>query len=450
MSQPLRALDYIVIGGGSGGLASALRAARHGARVALLEPNALGGTCVNLGCVPKKAMWYAAQTAHELQRAREYGFDIRSGVLDWSRFLARRQDYIERIQDSYRTRLKESGIEVIPARGQLVEPGRVDAQGRVLEAPHVLVATGGRPRRLTLPGFEKGMLSDDFFDLRSCPRSVAVVGGGYIGVELAGVLHALGARVDLYARSTLLSHYDEELGQALADSMRADGIGVHLHALVPGLRELDGGLVLDGIEHSMAAPYERVLWAIGRVPNSRCIGLENVPLSLDAEGHVQTDDWQNTSVRGVYAIGDVTGRDELTPVAIAAGRKLSDRLFGGQDDAHLEYANIPSVVFAHPPLGMVGLTEAQARQRHGDNVRVYRACFTPMQSALSDHPQRSLMKLVCSGKDDRVIGVHLFGPGSDEMLQGFAVAVKMGARKSDFDATVAIHPTSAEELVLMQ
>lgn len=441
--------DYVVLGGGSGGLASAFRAARHGARVALLEPNALGGTCVNVGCVPKKAMWYAAQLAHDIERARDYGFDVAPGLLDWPHFVARRQGYIDRIHAAYRMRLADAGIEVIETHGRLLSAGRVDAQGRILEAPHVLVATGGRPRRLSTPGFEKGMVSDDFFDLRACPRSVAVIGGGYVGVELASVLHALGSRVDLYARSTLLSHFDDELGEALADAMRAEGIGVHLHADAPALLQRDGGLACSGVESGDAAPYERVLWAIGRVPNTEHIGRENVPLALDAEGHLQTDDRQNTSVDGVYAVGDVTGREALTPVAIAAGRHLSDRLFGGQPDAHLDYADIPSVVFAHPPLGMVGLSEAQARQRHGDDVRVYRARFTPMQSALSAHPQQTLMKLVCVGAEERVAGVHLFGPGSDEMLQGFAVAVKMGARKTDLDATVAIHPTSAEELVLM-
>ena len=441
--------DFLVLGGGSGGLASAFRAARHGARVALLEPSALGGTCVNVGCVPKKAMWYAAQLAHDLGRAREYGFDVHHGGLDWPRFIARRQAYIERIHASYRKRLDEAGIEVIPAHGRLRGPGRVRVRGRTLQAPHVLVATGGRPRRLATPGFGLGMVSDDFFDLDACPRSVAVIGGGYIGVELAGVLHALGARVDLYARSTLLSHFDAELGEALTDSMRAQGIGVYLHAAVPAVRDGKGGYALDGVEAGAAAPYERVLWAIGRVPNTDDIGLDAVPLALDDDGHVETDAWQNTSMPGVYAVGDVTGREALTPVAIAAGRRLSDRLFGGQPDACLDYTSIPSVVFAHPPLGMVGLGEAHARMDHGDTVRVYRARFTPMQSALSGHPQQALMKLVCAGDEERVVGVHLFGPGSDEMLQGFAVAVKMGARKADLDATVAIHPTSAEELVLM-
>ncbi|RAP57578.1 glutathione-disulfide reductase [Oleiagrimonas sp. MCCC 1A03011] len=445
----MRTFDYIVLGAGSGGLASAFRAARHGARVALLEPGSLGGTCVNLGCVPKKAMWYAAQAAEDVQRAREFGFDIAPGALDWGHFVARRQAYIERIHAVYRDRIREAGIELIATRGHLRAADRVDAQGETLCAPHVLIATGGRPRRLATPGFASGMVSDDFFALRECPHSVAVIGGGYVGCELAGVLHALGAHVDLYARSVLLSHFDHELSDALADSMRAQGIGVHLHAGIPDVRREGGALHLDQIESGEAAPYEQVLWALGRVPNSDDIGLGTVPLALDAEGHIRTDEQQNTSVPGVYAVGDVTGRMALTPVAVAAGRRLSDRLFGADPEAHLDYRNIPSVVFAHPPLGAVGDTEQQARSRYGDAVRVYRSRFTPMVSALSDHPQRSLMKLVCVGEEERVVGVHLFGPGSDEMLQGFAVAVKMGARKADLDATVAIHPTSAEELVLL-
>ncbi|KGI77627.1 glutathione-disulfide reductase [Oleiagrimonas soli] len=445
----MRTFDYIVLGAGSGGLASAFRAAHHGARVALLEPGALGGTCVNVGCVPKKAMWYAAQAAEDVQRARAFGFEVSSGALDWGHFVARREAYIARIHASYRKRLQEAGVALIAARGCLRAADRVEAAGETLCAPHVLIATGARPRRLATPGFELGGVSDDFFALRACPRSVAVIGGGYIGCELAGVLHALGAKVDLYARSTLLSHFDAELGEALTASMRAQGIGVHLHAALPDVRRDRDGLHLEHVATGDAAPYEQVLWALGRVPNSDDIGLGTVPLALDEDGHIVTDAKQDTNVPGVHAVGDVTGRTELTPVAIAAGRRLSDRLFGGQPDAQLDYANIPSVVFAHPPLGAVGLTEAQARVLHGDAVRVHRARFTPMVSALSDHPQQSLMKLVCVGPDERVVGVHLFGVGSDEMLQGFAVALKMGARKADLDATVAIHPTSAEELVLL-
>jgi glutathione reductase (NADPH) len=440
--------DLIVLGAGSGGLATAFRAARHGARVALLEPGALGGTCVNVGCVPKKAMWYAAEMAEAQRIAVDYGFASTPGALDWAAFIARRQAYIERIHASYRKRLAESGIDVIAARGRLVAAHEVEAGGRRLGAPDVVIATGARPKRLDVPGFDFGIVSDGFFDLRACPRRVAVVGGGYIGVELAGVLHALGAEVELYARGHLLRGFDTEVSLALGEAMRAQGIAIHYLCDIDAARREGEGIVLEcAKEHR--GPYDTVLWAAGRVPNSGGIGLAEQGVECDTRGHVLTDALQNTSVSGIYAIGDVTSRTALTPVAIAAGRKLADRLFGGQPDARLDYDNIPSVVFGHPPLAGVGLTEHGAREIHGDDVRVYRARFTPMQLALSDHPQQTLMKLVCVGAEERVAGVHILGPGADEMLQGFAVAVKMGARKADFDATVAIHPTSAEELVLM-
>lgn len=439
--------DYIVIGAGSGGLASAFRAARYGARVALVEPGALGGTCVNLGCVPKKAMWYASELAHDMARACDYGFEILPGPLDWNHFIDRRRGYIQRIHASYRERIEAAGMTLVPSRGRLLDAGHVGTDTQTLKAPHILIATGARPRRLDTPGFGLGMVSDDFFDLRACPDSVAVIGGGYIACEMACMLHALGARVDLYARSGLLSQFDEELGEALTQALSAQGVGVHLHAPVPALHKDGHGVRLEGVEPGQCEVYTRALWALGRIPNSE--GMHHPGLELDEEGHVRVDAKQDTRLPGVHAVGDVTGRAALTPVAIAAGRQLSERLFGGKPDACLDYSMIPSVVFTHPPVATVGLSEIQARKQHGDLVRVYRSRFTPMASALTTHPQKALMKMVCAGPEQRVVGLHVLGPGCDEMLQGFAVAMKMGARKADFDATVAIHPTSAEELVLL-
>ncbi|HET7267383.1 MAG TPA: glutathione-disulfide reductase [Oleiagrimonas sp.] len=443
--------DLIVLGAGSGGLATAFRAARHGARVALLEPGELGGTCVNVGCVPKKAMWFAAQMADAQQLARSYGFDVEPGPLDWPAFVARRQGYIDGIHASYRKRLDEAGIEVVPAHGRFENEQAVVVDGRRLQAPHIVIATGAHSRQLDVPGFELGIDSDGFFDLQACPRRVAVIGGGYIATELAGVLHALGAEVDVLARSHLLRGFDAELTEALAQSMREQGIGVHGHCQARGLRRDEQGLRVDcGAAADVAnKTYDSVLWAVGRVPNSSDLGLDEVGVARDADGHVQVDAMQDTTVPGIHAIGDVTARPALTPVAIAAGRQLAERLFGGRDDAHLDYDNIPSVVFSHPPLASVGLDEDSARERHGDDVRCYHSRFRPMQLALADIQRKALMKLVCVGDEERVVGVHMLGPGVDEMVQGFAVAVKMGARKADFDATVAVHPTAAEELVLM-
>ncbi len=441
--------DLIVLGAGSGGLATAFRAAAHGARVALLEPGALGGTCVNVGCVPKKAMWYAAQMAEAQQLARDYGFDLAPGSLDWPAFVARRQRYIDGIHASYRKRIEATGIELIAASGRMVAEQTVALPDRELHAPHVVLATGARSRRLDVPGFDLGIDSDGFFDLQACPRRVAIVGGGYIAVELGGVLHALGAQVDIMARHRLLSGFDDDMTDALGEWMRADGIGVHYRCNVQGVRREDDGLHLSCDSTAGEGAYDLVLWAVGRVPNSEGLGLDAVGVDRDEDGHILVDAFQNTSVPGIHAIGDVTARPALTPVAVAAGRRLSDRLFGGDDDARLDYTDIPSVVFAHPPLGSVGLDEAAAREQAGDSVRCYRSRFTSMQLALSERPRKTLMKLVCEGDDERVVGVHVLGPGADEMIQGFAVAVKMGARKADFDATVAVHPTSAEELVLM-
>lgn len=441
--------DLIVLGAGSGGLATAFRAAGHGARVALLEPAALGGTCVNVGCVPKKAMWYAAQVAATQQQAVDYGFDLTPGHLDWPVFVARRQRYIDNIHASYRKRIEAAGIELIPARGRLRAPRTVEAADRTLVAPHIVLATGAHPRRLDLPGFDLGIDSDGFFDLQACPPRVAVIGGGYVGVELAGVLHGLGARVDLLARGRLLHGFDHEMTDALGEWMRADGIGVHCQCQVRRVRREPDGLHLETDDGAGEKTCDLVLWAVGRVANTRELGLETAGVVCDADGHVQADAFQDTSAGGIHAIGDVTAYPALTPVAIAAGRRLADRLFGGQPQARLDYTDIPSVVFAHPPLASVGLDEGAARERHGEDVRCYRSRFTPMQLALSEAPRKALMKLVCAGEDERVVGVHILGPGADEMIQGFAVAVKMGARKADFDATVAVHPTSAEELVLM-
>lgn len=442
--------DLIVLGGGSGGLAAAVRAARHGARVALLEPGVLGGTCVNVGCVPKKALWYAAQLAQEQQLALDYGFASTPGPLDWEHFRQLRQAYIQGIRERYASRLAEARIQVVAEHGRFAGADTVvTSSGGELRAKHIIIATGGRPRRLDVPGFDLGMVSDDIFALRTLPRRIAVVGGGYIAVEFAGLLRALGSEVTLHVRSRLLSDFDAELVDALEEHIRGQGIDITHGVKVAGLHRDVDGLVLDNGVNRACGPYDAVLWAVGRVPNSDRLGLDAIGVHVDEDGHVITDAWQSSNVPGIYAVGDITARPELTPVAVAAGRRLADRLFGGQPESRLDYENIPSVVFAEPPLAMVGLTEAQARGLHGDQVRVYRTRFTPLQWAVTGRKASSLMKIICIGDDERVVGMHVLGLGADEMLQGFAVAMKMGLRKRDLDNTVAIHPSSAEELVLM-
>ena len=445
--------DLVVIGGGSGGLAGAFRAAAHGARVALLEPAEFGGTCVNLGCVPKKAMWLAAELAQRIDLASRMGFELPVPELDWREFVVHRQRYIAGIHDSYRKRLDTAGIVHVPSHGRLVDAHTVETHlGVRLTAAHVLIATGGKPKRPDMPGAELGLVSDDFFNLCNAPERVAIVGGGYIAVELAGVLQALGSRVEMFVRgSRLLESFDVELTDELAENLRQHGIHCHFANAVTALESADGERVqvLDRADRS-GEPFDRVLFATGREPNSDGLGLPAIGVEIDTHGFIVVDAFQDTAVANVHAVGDVSSRVALTPVAIAAARRLMDRLFGGQPAARLDYQDIATVVFSHPPLGKVGLNEAEARALHGDAVKVYRSRFRPMLHALADSPQRSLFKLVCVGDEERVVGLHLLGEGADEILQGFAVAVKKGISKRDLDDTMAIHPTSAEEVVLMR
>ena len=442
--------DLIVLGAGSAGLATAFRAAQHGARVALLDPGALGGTCVHRGCVPKKALWFAAQLAQAQQLAVEFGFASQPGLLDWERFRGLRQRYIDAIDQRYAQRLQEAGVQVLRQAGRFVATDVIElADGARLQAAQIVIATGARPRRLTLPGFELGLVSDDMFALHALPRRIAIVGGGYVAVEFAGLLRALGSEVDVLAHERLLEGFDDELVQALMEQMKVQGIRLSHHSAAKAVHRSSNGIMLDDASAGLRGPYDALLWAVGRVPNIEALELDTAGVEVDAHGHVRTNPWQDTNVAGIHAVGDVTARKALTPVAVAAGRRLADRLFGGQADARLDYENIPSVVFAEPPLGMVGLTELQARSRHGDQVTIHRSRFAPMQWALVGRREQSLMKLVCVGVEERVVGIHVLGPGSDEMLQGFAVALKLGLRKRDLEATVAIHPTSAEELVLI-
>jgi len=442
--------DLIVLGAGSGGIGTAIRAARYGAKVAVLEPNEIGGTCINVGCVPKKAMWFAAELAESIAMANKVGFAVVPGAMDWVEFIRHRQGYIENIHTGYRQRFAEVGIEYIREYGRFTAANRIAAGARELVAEHIVIATGSRPHRVTMPGGDLGIDSDGFFRLRAAPKRVAVIGGGYIAVELAGVLNALGADVHVFVRGEqLLNGFDREMATELAELMRARGVHVWM-GREPVSVTLDADVhVLHFANGETDGAFDALIWAVGRDPVTRDLGLDEIGVARDRSGHVIADEWQNTNVAGIHALGDVTGQLALTPVAVAAGRRLSDRLFGGKPESKLDYTNVPTVVFAHPPLGSVGLSEEEARVQYGEAVVVYRTRFRPMLGALTGSEERTLMKLVCAGADERVVGVHVLGRAADEMLQGFAVAIKAGAHKKDFDATVAIHPSSAEELVLM-
>jgi len=445
-----REYDLIAIGGGSGGLAVAERAARYGRRVAVVEPAKMGGTCVNNGCVPKKVMWYAAHLAHAVDDAADFGVPAQRGVTDWARLIKGRQDYIGNINRYWDGYVDDLGIDHIQGSARFVGAGEIEVAGRTYTADHIVVATGGRPIVPGLPGAELGITSDGFFALEEQPRRVAVIGGGYIGVELAGLLTALGTDVTLVAlEDRLLELFDPMISQVLRREMEQQGVEQHLCFQVAGLAQTEAGIALDSVNGKRLDGFDRVIWAVGRTPNTQALNLQAAGVETRSNGILPTDAFQNTNVPGIYAIGDITGRTPLTPVAIAAGRRLADRLFNNQPQSRVDYDNIPSVVFSPPPVATVGLTEPEARARH-DLVRVYRTEFTPMRYALSSQGVKTAMKLVCAGEAERVVGIHLIGDNVDEMLQGFAVAVKMGATKADFDNTIAIHPISAEELVTMK
>ncbi|HEX3844899.1 MAG TPA: glutathione-disulfide reductase [Steroidobacteraceae bacterium] len=445
--------DLIVIGGGSGGLAAAQRAAEYGARVVLVESHRLGGTCVNVGCVPKKVMWNAADLAEGLHDAPDYGFALTAEDHDWARLKEKRDAYVLRLNGIYEGNLAKRGITLIRGRAQLLDARRVAAAGSSLFAPHIIIATGGRPLLPAIPGAELGITSDGFFELPGRPGRVAVVGSGYIAVELTGIFAALGSEVTQVLRGeTMLKQFDSMIGESMQKILRDEGVSIATQAW-PSALECDAGgsLVLRLREGRRLEPFDCIVWAIGRAPAVEELGLERAGVELDPYGFIVTDKYQTTSAAGIHAIGDVTGRAPLTPVAVAAGRRLSDRLFGGKAERHLDYHNIPTVVFGHPPIGTVGLTEQAARDDYGDEaVTVHKSSFIPIYHALTTAKPRCDMKLVTVGPKKRVVGVHVVGPGADEMIQGFAVAVRMGATKEDFDDTVAIHPTSAEELVTMR
>ena len=445
--------DYIVIGGGSGGIASANRAAMHGAKVILFEGKEVGGTCVNVGCVPKKVMWYGAQIAETLHRyAGEYGFDVTINKFDFATLKANRQAYIDRIHGSYERGFDNNGVERVYEYARFVDPHTVEVAGERYTAPHILIATGGHALYPNIPGSEYGITSDGFFELDEVPKRTAVIGAGYIAVEVAGVLNALGSDTHLFVRKDRpLRTFDKDIVDVLVDEMAKSGPTLHTHAnATEVVKNADDSLTIS-FDNGETITVDCLIWAIGRAANTSGFGLEKTGVKLTEKGTIYSDEFENTSVPGIYALGDVTGKLDLTPVAVKAGRQLSERLFNNKADAKLDYTDVATVVFSHPVIGSVGLTEEKAIAKYGEeNIKVYKSSFTPMYTALGDNRQPSTMKLVTLGEDEKIIGLHGIGYGVDEMIQGFSVAIKMGATKADFDNTVAIHPTGSEEFVTMR
>ena len=446
--------DYIAIGGGSGGIASINRAASYGKKCAIIEANQLGGTCVNLGCVPKKVMWYGAQVAEAIHKyAPDYGFDVDVKGFDFQKLVQSRQQYIENIHRSYDNNLAKNGVEVIKGFAKFVDTNTVEVNGELITADHILIATGGHPIQPDIKGAEYGIDSDGFFALNHLPKRVAIVGAGYIAVEIAGVLNSLGAEVHLYVRQhSPLRSFDHSVVEALLIEMEQDGIQLHTNTTLTEVnKNVDGSLTLC-TENGSLDTTDCLIWAIGRAPSTDNINLQVTGVETNEIGKIKVDKFQNTNVKNIYAVGDIIENSiDLTPVAIAAGRRLSERLFNDKTNEHLSYDLIPTVIFTHPAIGTIGLSEIDAVEQYGkENIKCYKSTFTSMYSAVTQHRQKCVMKLVCLGEDEKVIGLHGIGYGVDEMIQGFAVAIKMGATKADFDDTVAIHPTGSEEFVTMR
>ena len=449
----MREYDIIAIGGGSGGSATMNRAAMYGAKAAVIEGNIIGGTCVNVGCVPKKVMWYGAQVSETLKNyAADYGYTIGETSFDFKTLRKNREAYIERSRQAFSNNFNRNGVDYIEGYARFVDKNTVEVNGEHIRAKHIVIATGSYAFVPNVPGSELGGTSDDVFAWEELPESVSIIGAGYIAVELAGVLHALGVKTDLFVRKGgPLRGFDQGIVEVLVEEMKKNGQPLHTHKVPQKLEKLDNGDIQIYFEDGTTHTSQKVIWAVGRKANVHQLNLEAAGVALNERGFIQVDEYQNTTTPGIYALGDVSGEKELTPVAIKAGRTLAERLFNGKTDAKMDYELIPTVVFSHPAIGSIGLTQEQAEAKYGvENIKVYQSTFTGMYSAITVHRQMTKLKLITLGEEEKVIGLHGIGGGIDEMIQGFAVALKMGATKADFDATVAIHPTASEEFVTMR
>ncbi|PZQ49384.1 MAG: glutathione-disulfide reductase [Rhodovulum sulfidophilum] len=441
-------VDLFVIGAGSGGVRAARVAAEHGARVAVAEEYRYGGTCVIRGCVPKKLMVYASGFSEMFEDAGGYGWTVGETSFDWGRFMASKDREIARLEGIYKGVLDRAGAEVFHERATILDPHRVRlASGRELTTKHILIATGGRPAVPDIPGAELGITSDGMFELGQLPRRAIVVGGGYIACEFAGILNGLGVAVtQLYRGPRFLREFDDDLRAHVEEAMRGRGVDIWTGTDVTGLARTEDGAIAATLTDGGVIEADLVLFAIGRRPNTEGLGLAEAGVHLKHNGAVAVDEWSQTAVPSIYAVGDVTARAALTPVAIREGQAFADTVFGGAP-VKPEHALIPTAVFTQPEIGTVGLAEAEARKL--GPVEIYRATFRPMLNILAGRDEKMLMKLVV-GAERRVLGCHIVGHGAGEMIQLAAVALRMGATKEDFDRTIAVHPTAAEELVTMR
>ncbi|MBX3508058.1 MAG: glutathione-disulfide reductase [Parvibaculum sp.] len=442
--------DLFVIGAGSGGVRAARIAANYGARVAVAEEYRVGGTCVIRGCVPKKLFVYASHFADEFEDAAGFGWTVEGARFDWKTLIGNKDKEIDRLNGIYIRNLQNAGVEIIESRATVVDAHKVrlEATGREVTAERILIAVGATPFLPEIPGIEHAITSNEAFHLEELPGRVVVVGGGYIAVEFAGIFNGLGARtMQLYRGPLFMRGFDDDLRTLLAEEMSKKGVDLRMDADIKAIGKKDGELHLT-LTNGDVIKTDAVMYATGRVPNTKGLGLEAAGVKLGKNGEVIVDEYSQTSVPSIYAVGDVTGRANLTPVAIREGHAFADTVYGGRK-VKVDHSIIPTAVFSQPELGTVGLTEALARARHPE-IDLYKTSFRAMKNTLSGSQERTFMKLVVDAQSDRVLGVHLMGPGSGELIQAVGIAVTMGATKAQFDATIAVHPTAAEELVTLR
>ncbi len=440
--------DLFVIGAGSGGVRAARMSANFGAKVAIAEDRYYGGTCVNVGCVPKKLFVYASHFPEEFENARGFGWTVGKAAFDWQKLLTNKNREIERLNGVYKRILEGANVKIIDGRAKIIDPHTVSINGEKITAERILIATGGWPSVPDFPGKEFVITSNEAFFIDKLPKRIIVVGGGYIAVEFAGIFHGLGVDTTLMYRGPLfLRGFDQDLRELLAEEMRKKGIKIIFNENITEVKKIDKHYQAR-FTNNEARDTDLVMYATGRAPNTKNIGLENVDVRLNKNGAVIVNEHYRTSVPSIYAIGDVTDRVNLTPVALAEGMVLARNLYDKQNTA-VDYSDIPTCVFSQPNLGTVGLTEAQAREKYGEVV-IYKSKFKPMKLSLTDSDERTFMKLIVDKKSDRVVGVHMLGPDAGEIIQGIAIALKAGATKKIFDSTIGIHPTAAEEFVTMR
>ncbi|WP_175704107.1 glutathione-disulfide reductase [Burkholderia ambifaria] len=441
--------DLFVIGAGSGGVRLARMSASYGARVGIAEEEQIGGTCVLRGCIPKKLLVYASHYPHEVEDAKGFGWTFGAGTLDWPALIAAKDREINRLSDIYINLLQQSGVEMHAGRATLVDAHTVAIGDRTIRARHIAIATGSRPSLPPRPGIEHAITSREALSLAKLPERIAVVGGGYIAVEFAGIFNGFGSHVDLFYRGEkILRGFDDDVRHFLTDEMTKQGVAIHARAVVESIVRADDGTLGVRVGDAQHGPYDAVLYATGRVPNVEGLGLERAGVLLDARGAIAVDAYSATSVASIHAIGDVTSRPQLTPVATRDGALLAATLFGGRRAA-TDHEWVPSAVFSQPEVATVGLTEAHARGVY-DELDIYRTSFKALRHTLSGRDERTLMKLVVARDSQRVVGAHMVGRDAGEIIQGIAIAIRAGATKAQFDDTIGIHPTAAEEFVTLR